>query len=420
MLSVFINAFTGDNTSAPVAFECEDNKYQTTFEFEKEAYKNLSSEDRFEADYKDAIKIFDSSNFYRNYALRVYKEDLQNEYEVKHKEKIKQKEMPARRDLNNEDDKILLKNYHDSIKVREHVTIGLNSGQPHFSYEDYANFFKEHISTEVVVTEIGNRLAFDKKTKLALRAVNKEIKDTYKLTVFIDELNDVTLKPDGRFASPDTQIIHGLIEGGNQVVINKFAFRKKENYSRLGWRKFLENGVPIHNILNISMNENSDILVDIGHQLKENHHLETLRLRGWKLGLFSSAGLASIIEKSKNLKNIQMPCVTSFGDHVAFCVAPVLAHSRSLENIELCGSKITDKGVVALAKALEKNQSLNYLHFYNSKIGVQGALALNDALKINSTIGSVWCSDFRDSSNENFIEMKRITQQQEISDRLTL
>ena len=63
--------------------------------------------------------------------------------------------------------------------------------------------------------------------------------------------------------------------------------------------------------------------------------------------------------------------------------------NRTLKEVNLCGNKIGDNGITAIARALE-NSNISQLNVRECGITYVGAKALSEALLINHSIRELW------------------------------
>jgi Ran GTPase-activating protein (RanGAP) involved in mRNA processing and transport len=61
--------------------------------------------------------------------------------------------------------------------------------------------------------------------------------------------------------------------------------------------------------------------------------------------------------------------------------------------MDLTGTKIGDRGAVALAQALEVNRSLISIYLDDNKIGNEGAAKLTKALQVNKSLKFIFLHD---------------------------
>ena len=65
-------------------------------------------------------------------------------------------------------------------------------------------------------------------------------------------------------------------------------------------------------------------------------------------------------------------------------ISEALKINTHLQQLNIIGNNIGDKGAIAISEALKVNTGLQILYISGNKIGYKGAIAISEALKVNT------------------------------------
>lgn len=111
----------------------------------------------------------------------------------------------------------------------------------------------------------------------------------------------------------------------------------------------------------------------------------SLKLGGFNLGNSSARIIGHLLRLNRTLKIVDLG-FNRISDKGIVEIARGLESNCTLESLYLSGNEITKEGAKMIAKALKRNRSLRRLYLSGNEIGPEGAIALAEMLETNTTL----------------------------------